>query len=277
MDKILVTTDLSTKSRAALRFAINLSQQKKVQLVFIHVHQVLRASTWTDAKYDQVLKKDKEVLMDDLKSFVKDVYSLMEISAKNVKCVVYHNFNIIEGIRKYAKENKFDYICIATRGAGTMKKLFGTNTGSLITSSETPVICVPQNYRVKPISKLLYASDMTGYKDELKKVVTFAKSLKASVEMLHLSFPFELLADEGIAEKALKKTYGYDIDIHYEKRDIENTLLEDMEQAVKKSKPSLVVMFTDQERTFFEKLFLSSKAQEYSFSTKVPLVIYRKG
>ncbi len=277
MDKILVTTDLSTNSKAAMRFAINLSQQKKLQLIFLHVHQVLRASTWSDAKYDYYLKEDKNALMEELQSFVSGVYRSMKIEPEKIKHVVHHNFNVTEGIRKYAKENKCNYICIATRGAGSVKKLFGTHTGKLITSSEVPVICVPTNYRTKPVSKLLYASDMTDYEKELKQVVSFAKPLKATVEMLHLSFPYEFIADEAIAEKELKKKMRYDIDIHYQSRDIENSLLQDMEKAVKKARPSLVVMFTKQKRSFFEKLFLSSKAAEYSFTTKVPLLIYSKG
>jgi hypothetical protein len=38
-------------------------------------------------------------------------------------------------------------------------------------------------------------------------------------------------------------------------------------------KPSVLIMFTNQQRTFFQKLFLSSKAEELSFQAKVPLLV----
>lgn len=277
MDKILVTTDLSTNSKAGLRFAINWAQQKKAQLIFLHVHQVLRASTWSDSKYDYYVGEDKKRLKDELESFVAKVYKSMKIEKPGkYKCELFHSFDISESISYYAKENKCNYICIATRGAGTMKKLFGTHTGSLIRSSSTPVLCVPSNYRVKPITKVLYASDMTNYEKELKNVVAVAKQFKAGVELLHLSFPYEFIVNEDIAEKELKKKFRYDIDLHYESRDIEHSLMQDMEKAVTKSKPSLVVMYTDQKRSFFERLFASSKTTEFTFSTKVPMLIYSK-
>lgn len=276
MERVLVTTDLSTSSKAALRFAINLTKQRKVSLIFIHVHQVLRATTWSDAKYHHYLKADKDNLMKELTTFVSEVYKSMKVQKAKYSCEVYHSFNITEAIQNFAKEKKCNYICIATRGAGKVKKLFGTNTAKLINHSEVPVLCIPENYRSKPVSKVMYASDMTDHEKELEKVVAFAKPVKAAVEMLHLSFPYEFIADEEIAESNLKKKFKYDIDLHYESRDIEKTLLEDMEKAIKKSRPAVLIMFTRQQRSLFEKLFLSSKAAEYSFTTKVSMLIFAK-
>lgn len=276
MDKILVTTDLSANSRAGLRFAINWAQQKKAQLIFLHVHQVLRASTWSDAKYDFYVGEDKKRLMSELESFVGSVYKSMKATPDKYKCELHHSFDVAESIASYAKAQKCTYICIATRGAGMVKKLFGTNTGKLIRLSATPVLCVPISYRVKPITKVLYASDMTNYEQELKNVVAVAKPFKASVELLHMSFPYEFIMNEAMAEKELKKKFRYDIDLHYAQRDIELSLLQDIEKAITKAKPSLVVMYTEQKRSFFDRLFSSSRTTEFTFSTKVPMLIYNK-
>lgn len=276
MDKILVTTDLSANSRAGLRFAINWAQQKKAQLIFLHVHQVLRASTWSDAKYDFYVGEDKKRLMSELESFVGSVYKSMKVAPDKYKCELHHSFDVAESIASYAKAQKCTYICIATRGAGMVKKLFGTNTGKLIRLSATPVLCVPTSYRVKPIAKVLYASDMTNYEHELKNVVAVAKPFKASVELLHMSFPYEFIMNEAMAEKELKKKFKYDIDLHYAQRDIELSLLQDLEKAITKAKPSLVVMYTEQKRSFFDRLFSSSRTTEFTFSTKVPMLIYSK-
>ncbi|MDB5241021.1 MAG: Universal stress protein family [Spirosoma sp.] len=50
MKKILVTTEFSANSRAALRFAIQLASQSEVALTFLHVKPVMRL-TVSDGQY----------------------------------------------------------------------------------------------------------------------------------------------------------------------------------------------------------------------------------
>ena len=200
----------------------------------------------------------------------------MNITPKNHQIAVYHDLNPTDGIIEYAKKVNVSYICISTRGAGILKKLYGTNTSRLITKSDVPVLCIPSSYHKKPIKHILYASDMMDYKNELKKVVAFAKPMQATVEMLHLSYAYELAIDEQLMEDAMMKDLDYKVDLHYKTRDIEKSMIEDISMAVKKSKPSVLVMFTNRERSFFERLFISSNAQEYSFTGKVPMLIFNK-
>lgn len=277
MKRILVTTDLSPNSRAGLRFAINLAEKQKAKLTFLYVHQVYHAASWNSVEYDDSIGEDKTELQKKLESLVADVYKRMKVVPGKYKCQVSYNLGVVSGIKEYITDNKFDALCIATMGAGGVKKLLGTTTGALITSLELPVFCVPANYRVKPVKKVLYASDMLDYKKELKKVVALAKPFEATVEMLHMSFPYEAMLDEGLAEQELKKKFKYDIDLHYEQRDIEYALLNDLDNAINRAKPSIVVMFTDKQRNFFERLFFTSLAEQYSFFSQVPLLIYSKG
>ena len=276
MNRILVTTDLSANSKAGLRFAINLAAQKKVELVFLYIHHVLRASTWSDAKYEYYVSEDRDNIMKELTSLVGGVYKKMNIKPGKHRCEVYHGFGVVDTVAEYAKQNACDYICIATRGAGTMQKLFGTNTAKLVKTSEVPVICVPKSYKAKSLTKILYASDMANYEAELAKVVAFAKPLKAAIELLHLSFPYDEMAPKEQAEKDLKKKLKYDVTVHYQSRDLDHSLMTDLEVAVKKAKPSLVAMFTLQERSFFDRIFLGSAAEEFTFSSSVPLLVFKK-
>lgn len=276
MKKILVTTDLSANSRAGLRFAINLATMQKAQLTFLYVHQVYHAATWNSVEYDDSIGDDKAFLKKDLDNMVADVYKRMKVSPGKYKTEVAYNLGVVSGIKEYVADNKFDALCMATMGAGGLQKLIGTTASALITSLDMPIFCIPSAYRVKPLKKVLYASDMMDYEKELKKVVTFAKPVGATVEMLHMSFPYEAMLNEGLAEQDLKKKFKYDIDIHYEQRDIEHALLNDLDDAISRAKPSLVVMFTDKTRNFFERMFFTSLAEQYSFFSQVPLLIYSK-
>ncbi|XHR97185.1 hypothetical protein ACFJIV_11345 [Mucilaginibacter sp. UC70_90] len=80
---------------------------------------------------------------------------------------------------------------------------------------------------------------MTDYENELKEVVDFAGPIGASVEMVHISYPNEFAFDKELAEATLQKKNSYKISLLNLQRDVNNNLLEDIDHAVKISKPSL--------------------------------------
>ncbi|MDZ4711915.1 MAG: universal stress protein [bacterium] len=276
MQKILVTTDFSANSKAGLRFAIQLASQHKYELTFFHSYYLVKPTAWSDATFQSHKKVETKKIQDQLNNFVDAVYKSMNIIPRNSKCIIINSVFVDANIREYAAQNKFNYICISTRGAGKLKKMFGTNTSNLINQSDVPVIAVPSSYRSKKITNILYASDLTRLEKELKQVVDFAKPIKARVELLHFMSPLEIITDSKIIETAVKKFSKYDIKLHLENPNHIETLITNIESAIKKSKPSMVIMFTQQNRTFFEKLFQSSKSAEYSFNAKVPVLVFNK-
>ncbi len=117
---------------------------------------------------------------------------------------------------------------------------------------------------------------MRNYAEEIKKVVAFAKPLKTKIEVVHFTWPDEISFDEKTIEAAFKKQFKYGLKLHFEKNDGVHSVVENLQNQIKMRKPSLIVMFTEQKRTFFQKLFLSSKAEELSFEAKVPLLVFNK-
>jgi hypothetical protein len=190
--------------------------------------------------------------------------------------VLVSNIDVTDGIMDYAVKHACEYICISTRGAGAVTKIFGTHTAKLITNSRIPVLSIPSSYHLKELKHILYASDLTDYENELKKVVNFARPMHASVQMMHISYPYEFTFDKELMEATLQKKTDYKVSLLNRKRDITNALLEDIDDAVKFSNPSLLVLFTHQSRSMFEKLFFPSNAEEYSFYGKIPLLTFNK-
>jgi hypothetical protein len=139
-----------------------------------------------------------------------------------------------------------------------------------------PVLAVPKTYKVVDIKNVLYSSDFRNYSDELKKVVDFALPLKATIEVLHFTWPDEITFDENTSEAAFKKQYKYGLKIHFEKNDAAHSLIQNLQNQIRIRKPSVVTMFTNQQRTFFQKLFLSSKAEDLSFKLRAPLLVFSK-
>ncbi len=274
--KILVTTDFSVNSKAGLRFAISLSKLRKAELIFLHSYFLPKPTTWSDATYSDYEKIEKLKLLNRLNQFVTAVYKAMKVPSGKIKCVLEQCLTPESGIMNYAETNAIDYICMSTRGAGRISKFFGTTAGNLITMSQVPVVAIPQNYKTKNITHILYASDLKNYKQELKKVIEFAKPFKASIEVFHFAYPGEPFMDKNLLEVYLKKQFKHNITLHLENTDLTKALAANLQKAIASVKQSIVIMFSEQRRTFFQKIFLSSASESIAFDAKVPMLVFNK-
>jgi nucleotide-binding universal stress UspA family protein len=276
MKKILVTTDFSANSKAGIRFAIRWATKQKVELVFIHVANIVRMPRWTDSYYEIFAGREMHRYRELLEKFIAGIYKQMKVVPGK------HSFVIIQGVSAdvaildYCRSNKVDYICISTRGAGGLVKIFGTNTGNLITKSKVPVLAVPKNYKAEGFKKILYATDFRNYKNEIKKVVDFAQPLKMAVDILHVYWPGGDMPDENALQKTLKQETGQSFRLRFIQKDPGFTVIQLLKSQIASQRPSVVILFTNQERTFFQKLFGSSTAEKLSFDSKVPLLIFNK-
>lgn len=276
MEKILVTTDFSDASKAGIRFAIQLASQHRFDITFFHSYHILTPTSWNKKKIESFEKAETDKIQETLYRFVKDVFrgagGTIEPSQCIIKKSVFPEVNIME----YAAENKFDFICISTRGAGKLKRLLGTNTANIINNSRVPVIAVPHTYRRSKITKIIYASDLQTLDKELKKVATVAGLLQAKIELLHFAAPLDKFVDSKVIEMIAKKFTTIDIKVNLKQVDYVHSLLSNLKSAIEKAKPSMVMMFTEQNRTMFQKIFSPGKSAEYSFDAKVPLLVYNK-
>lgn len=276
MDKILVTTDFSSNSKAGLRFAIQLASQHKFELTFFHSYYIANLTAMSDVAFADYERKEADKIQKKLNQFVASVYSDIDVVSKNKKCVINSAVFPDSNVREYAQENKFSFICISTRGSGKLKKIFGTNTSSLISHSIVPIIAVPHIYRRSEIKSVIYASDLVNLKNELKKVIQFTKPLKAKVEILHFNYPAEITTNKNTIDDLIKKNSKHNIKLHIENINLARSLISNIEAVIKQSKPSMLIMFTQQNRNFFDKIFFSSNSANYSFKAKVPLLVFNK-
>lgn len=277
MEKIIVATDLSSASRSGMRYAIQRSQATSVRLEFLYVYQTLRASFWTDEEYAQVMEREEDAYRQELLQWIKMVYREMGCPLPNpLAYSVHHDLDPVNGIIDYAVRKKADYIYTSTAGAGGVKRWFGTTASKLIERSPIPLFCAPSSRPVKPVDQLLYASDMRDYVGELKQVATFAKPIGATIDLLHLYYPFEYLKSEDQFRSKLKKTVGYPVELYLKSRNIEETILEEIRTAIRRSRPSVLVLFTHQGRSFFDRILLPANAREYAFQATIPLLSFPK-
>jgi nucleotide-binding universal stress UspA family protein len=275
--KLLVTTDFSANSKGAIRFALNLAKQSKnVDVVYYHAIQVTKPIWWSNLFF--IAYKDEEIerLCAELKKFIHSVIGKDEAKFSDVKYVVDNSISTERDIMQYAETNKIDFICIATQGAGMLRKVMGTQTSYIVKNSKVPVLVIPSHYRAKPIKNATYLSDFENIKVELLKISELSTEVSLNLEVLHYS---SIKIDKENFDKNIElfKTKEFaNIQLNIQKHNLIFSFEDSVAKYVQKSKPELLIMFTKIEKNFLERLFLPSKSAELTYSTKVPVLIFSK-
>lgn len=273
MKTFLATTDFSENSKGGIRLSIHLAQLTGFKLRFIYVSPLI-------AKVSKPPKKDKTVyndLIEKLKKFVSNIYMEMQLKPSGEE-----EYVVIEGAKAdssllyYCEEcEDISYICISTIGASGLGKFMGTIASHLIAKSPIPILVVPADYQPQPVDLLLYATDLKNYTDEIKQVVAFAEPLQAKVEALHL-VSIQAQAPDEETVKALQKTVNYEVDFQIKEKDIVLPMIDHLKKQIALQKPSMLILFTDQHRSLFQKIFLSSLSEDLAFQPTIPMLIFNK-
>jgi nucleotide-binding universal stress UspA family protein len=273
--KILVTTDFSTNSKGAIRFAHTIAKQSnEVEVTFYHAVHFLKPTKWSNDFFEGYKQEEVERLTKELTQFVNITLGKEKLSFAKMNFVIDSAIATEKNIILYAEKHKMNFIAIATQGAGILRKMVGTHTSYIVNNSKVPVLVIPSHYKAKPIKNIVYLSDFEDLKKELGKVTSFTNQLQSGLEVLHYSAS---IANKKKFENnlaLLNKTENVKINIS--KTDLELSLVNRVAKFVTKAKPELLVMFTNREKGFFESIFIPSKSAELTYSTKVPVLVYSK-
>jgi nucleotide-binding universal stress UspA family protein len=277
MKKILVTTDFSKHSKAGMRFAIQLATQMDVELVFFHSFRALVPTTVFEERIKSTIQQQSDAHLKKLEKFVASLYKSVKATPGTYRCEVIEDYVGPESaISDYAHKNSFHYICISTRGAGKLQKILGTNTSTVILHSSVPVLAIPHTYRVRPLKKILYASDLENLDKEMPIVASFAKSAGVKADLAHFYYPAEIKLDQKTLTEMWQKKHPQLDRVYLERLDVDKGFVKQLDVLVQKLKPSVVVLFTHTNKTWFDKLFSTSRSEAFSFGTKVPMLVHRK-
>lgn len=277
MKKILVTTDLSTASKAGMRFAIHLATQMEVELVFFHCFHALIPTTIHGDHIKNSLQQQSHFHIKQLEHFVDKLHQSMHVQPGLHRCVVVEHLNPEQAILEYAHANDFQFICMSTRGAGGILKIVGTHTGNVLHRSTVPVLIVPHRYRVRKIKKVLYASDLENMDLEMSKVAAFAEALQVKTDLAHFYFPGEIKLSREHLRKMWRMKYPQLDQLYLEHYNLDIGFPAQLDHLVQKTRPSITVFFSHAKKNWFDKFFGHSTAESVSFVTKVPMLVYRKG
>lgn len=273
--KILVTTDLSPNSKAGIRFAMQIANQSDTVLIFYHHIRLEKPTRWSEKQFFAYADEELKNATVKLGRFVDSVYNQSGNRRGKVQLAVSYGSSVDREIIDQAVNRKANYICMSTRGAGTFQRMVGTHTSYVLTHSPVPVFAIPKSFKQEPVSQILYASDLNGIQAEIRKVKSFADAIKARLSVLHYDDAHGDLTRKNFRQVA-KQHSSARIKFYLEKYNWEKNLSDNLKITSRKYKPSLLVLFTDQDRSWYERMFFASRSAAVSFDTNKPVLVYPK-
>ncbi|MXO06716.1 universal stress protein [Flavobacterium sp. HBTb2-11-1] len=272
MKKILVTTDLSQNSKTAVRFAIQLASQTPYELVFYHADTSFAIDPFSAVTFATLRAADNKELM----KFVNTLYKQTGKISGKISFITESRLDVSSAIIECAAKVKADYICIGTRGGGLINKLLGTHASRILNDSPIPIFVVPRHYRTKTISSVFYPSDIENFSHEIQLVKKISSLFDARISVYHYNY-FKNEQDIKNKLNSIEDKYKSErIVFYFKKLPAEQSLHRSIQIDIIVTKPSLIVMFAKEDRTWFEQLLQPLKSSEKGFDTRTPMLVFRK-
>lgn len=269
MFKILVPTDFSPAASTAIKYTMAISENfKTLNISLFHCIDTSDLSSGFIHKIEDILLSEAE---NEIKKIAEDL-------AKNVKTGTNIEYDVVFGntqeqiIDKVSK-NEIDLIVMGTKGAGGIKKLFIGSIASKIVEKNTycPVIVVPYNTPIHPVTNIVYATDLSDLESEAAIIIAFAKLFNAHVTILHITDDpkkeksyDQAKETEKLANKLSYSNLTFNVIFNLD-------IIEGIEDFLIARKISMVALFS-RRKTEFEKIFDSSLTKEMSFHSNIPLL-----
>ena len=195
MNTILVPVDFSESAADALRYAIELNRRFFAKIVLLYVFdmpKITGGEIIPELEFD--LQRFSSGFEEDLDMFFKRYCIPGDCSNYEVHAVAgEHNETIVQ----FADRINADLIVLGRKGvAGLRRLLFGSVSRYVLTHARMPVIVVPAGTEVKPVDKILLATDFNEEISEANfdMLNQFATVFEARVEILNVftgEFPLQ--------------------------------------------------------------------------------------
>jgi len=274
MKNILLLTDFSENARNAIDYALQFFSGNKCNFFILTVQKVsgyttssLMSSSTTSSVYDSIIKKPKEALVAMVDGFEKKYKD--EAYFFDAICD-YDSF--LSSVNQVIVSKEIDLIVMGTNGAtGAKEVIFGSNTLSVVRNVNCPVLVIPEKYKYKTLSSIVFATNATN---KLNK--------KSLIPLMHIISKFNselniltLENDENIYSSKEKKIEMDDFfeGISHSFYEIENVPTDiAIDSFVQIKQVDLIATIINKE-SFFKRLVLGSTTDEITYNSKIPLLI----
>ncbi|HIH35266.1 MAG TPA: universal stress protein [Methanosphaera sp.] len=147
--RILLTTDGSDNSKAAIKHALQIASDEKAELVILHVVDRKHLTNIREEHYGKInsIEEYSKIVLDDFEKAVKEVESEMEEHNEVKITKIARGGKPCDVIVKLCEEENIDMIVISNSGKHKLDRfLLGSVTERIIRDSPVPVYVIPANY-----------------------------------------------------------------------------------------------------------------------------------
>ncbi|WP_188050623.1 universal stress protein [Flavobacterium sp. GP15] len=272
MKKILFPTDFSETATNAFVHALEFAKKVNAEIILLH--------TFDLPVYDnQFFPENYAVIYNSLElsqfeMFKNEIPKLRAIAEERHLDKVKLSHRLMDGdllhnIKKSIKDDAIDFVVMGTAGATGWESFFiGTNTGSVITGIDVPMLCVPVEAKFKKIEIIGFTTRFRPKdKKALKMVLEIAKKTKAKVKCLYVKTSNSDVTKETI--KSWEKEFIADpIDFYVIHSDDVQEIILDF---IMYKELDILTMLT-YKRGFFEGLFKPSLTKKIAVNNEIPIL-----
>lgn len=276
MTKIVVATDLSPNSTSAVHFAYKLSLLKSATLVVVHVYHVAKPKNWRSHRYENYLKAREQFITARVENYLDRIFNAYDEPPIDLELDIHMSPNTVTTILQCATRHKCIYLCLASRGAGKSNNVIGSHASKLLGKSPIPAFCIPSNYKRKPIDTICYASDMTNFSKEIRKVIEISIPNNIEIKVLHIVTDEPALLKKSILESRIYRKTGAQIKVKYFGKNPNSSMIEDIDIAIKKIRPSLVVFFINRSQHHSTTILYDPHIHNTNMFKKIPILIFKR-
>jgi len=182
MNHIIVPVDLSKNSKDALRYAGNLAEHAGADIMIVHCISLLHKAVKHITSKGEIEKDPQKWILKRIKK-LKGKHPNLNIDFKILKG------DVLDNIRRLVEVTNSDLVVLGTQGVNENPETFlGSISGSLVKTTDIPVLLIPPGYKYNGIDKIVFAAKNTfvRYMGTLEPIIQMNQIFKPHVQLLHL-------------------------------------------------------------------------------------------
>ncbi|MCX7769007.1 MAG: universal stress protein [Flavobacteriales bacterium] len=281
--KAIVPIDFSLGSRAAVKFALNLSELlPEMELEFLYCNTLVHPS---HARIHTIklptAAEQRNKILAEMKHFVERTAAERSLVLKGVSYHFEDRAKAAPAIIEAAQAGKANLIVMGTTGSSNLRRIvMGSTAVKVMEGAPCAVITVPLGYRIRSIKEIAVGSELVNPVKEMRFVHNLLSGLQAHYTIFHVYpvFPQKVVPTKTymaqIEEKLRTFLDAGRFSLLLVKTKEENQLSAGLEKGIKRIHPGLLVMF-HRKRNWLDKILSRSETASLVFHTKVPVMSVR--
>ncbi|GAA3744581.1 hypothetical protein GCM10022422_30830 [Flavobacterium ginsengisoli] len=273
MKKILFPTDFSDAATNAFVHALEFAKVVNAELILLHTFEIpVYDSQFFPENYASIYSS---IELAKFEMFKDEIPKLRQIAAerKLEDIVIKHRLmdgDLIYNLKNAVEEDQVDFVIMGTNSASDWTKFFtGSNTESVISGVEVPVLCIPIDAKYRKVKTIGFT---TRYREkdkkELKKILKIAKKTGAKVKSLYVKTSNSDVSEE--VRKEWEKEFSEE-NVEFlvlPSDDVKETILDFILY-----KDIDILTTITHKRSFFESLFDSSFSKKIAKEVTIPILV----